>query len=64
MRRVLDVGWDRIDGFDQVIGRCSEPGGGGGDRMSRRDLMIILVYTYYYYSSISVVNEFDSRRAI
>ena len=28
MRRVFDVSWDRIDGFDQVIGRCSEPGGG------------------------------------
>ena len=39
MRRVLDVGWDRIGGFDQVIGRCSEPGGGGGTRMSRRDLI-------------------------
>ena len=39
MRRVLDVGWNRVDGFDQVIGRRSEPDGGGGARMSQRDLI-------------------------
>ena len=39
MRRVLDVGWDRIDGFDQIIGRCTEPGRGDSARMSPRDMI-------------------------